>query len=206
MISRPAAILSVLALAIAAPALAYEQLPGGLAKLTPADFAGKVSIAEDTLAQATVISTRKGYTRDRGLRGVHADDVHLRAVVDRRTGAVSWQVWHRLVYTGGKREIVSVHYTASGVPRRSAVIQAEHDFTQCPPTDGIGSCNRVIGFAFELPEQTVREIAQAYRPGQRTPWRLRFEDVDGREVTGGLAPAEAAGLLHAVEEWRRARG
>jgi hypothetical protein len=206
MISRLAPILSTLALAVAAPALAYEQLPVSLARLTPSDFAGRVSIADDPLAQAIVISTRKGYTRDRGLRGVHADDVHLRAVVDRRTGAVAWQVWHRLVYVGGKRDIVSVHYTASGAARRSAVTEAEHELTECPPTVGIGSCNRVVGFAFELPEQTVREIAQAYRPGERTPWRLRFEDADGRQVSGGLAPAEAAGLLDAVEAWRRGRG
>lgn len=203
---RSSRILAALTLATAAPALAYEQLPERLARLTPADFASKVEVADDPEAQAVVFSTREGYTRERALRGAHANDVHLRAVVDRRTGAVSWQVWHKLVYTGGKREIVSVHYTAGGAPRQSAVTEARHGLTQCPPTDGIGTCNLELGFAFELPEQTVREIARSYRPGERKPWQLRFKDANGRDVTGGLAPAEAAGLIHAVEEWRRGRG
>lgn len=186
-----------------APAFAYERLPTGLAKLSPADFAGKVRIVDDPLETVIVLSTQDGYTRGRAIKGAQANDVHLRALVERETGRVSWQVWHQLSYVGKRRNLESVHYLAGGALEQSDVMAVENWLDQCPPTDGIGSCNQFMKVGFELPERTVREIAAAYRAGQQTPWRLRFKDSNGRDVTGGLAPAEAAGLLHALETWRR---
>ena len=198
------AILAVsLSIIPAAPAFAYERLPSALAKLSPSDFAGKVRIVDDPLEPAIVLSTQDGYTRGRSIKGAQANDVHLRALVDRETGQVSWQVWHQLSYVGQQRNLESVHYLAGGALKQSGVMAVEHWLDQCPPTDGIGSCNQFTKVGFELPDRTIREIAGAYRAGQQTPWRLRFKDRDGRDITGGLAPAEAAGLLHALETWRR---
>lgn len=194
----------VLSMIPTAPAFAYERLPSGLAKLSPTDFASKVRIVDDPLEPAIVLSTQDGYTRGRAIKGAQANDVHLRALVDRETGRISWQVWHQLSYMGKRRNLESVHYLTGGTLEQSDVMAVENWLDQCPPTDGIGSCNQVMKVGFELPESTVREIAGAYRAGQQTPWRLRFKDSNGRDVTGGLAPAEAAGLLHALETWRRA--
>ena len=127
-----------------------------------------------------------------------------RALVDRRTGRVTWQVWHDLAYVGARKTVRAVSYASAGETRRSQPIHLDHWPDRCPPTDGVGMCNEAMRVAFELPEQTVREIAAAYRPGARTPWTLHFQDENGRDVTGGLAPAEAAGLLQAVDA-RRAR-
>lgn len=188
----------------AAPAVAYERLPTGLAKLSPSDFASKVLIVDDPLEPAIVLSTQDGYTRGRPIKGAQANDVHLRVLVDRETRRVSWQVWHQLSYAGKQRDLESVHYLAGGSLEQSQVVAADHWLDQCPPTDAIGSCNQFMKVGFELSERTVREIARAYRPGEQAPWRLRFKDRNGRDVTGGLAPAEVAGLLHALETWQRA--
>lgn len=200
--------LAILAIAVpvipAAPAAAYDRLPTGLARLSPADFASKVRIIDDPLEPTIVLSTDDGYKRGRSIKGAQADDVHLRVVVDRSTRRVSWQVWHELSYMGTRRDLASVHYLAGGALKRSEVMALENWLDQCPPTDGIGSCNQFTRVAFELPDRTIREIAGAYRPGERTPWRMRFKDRNGRDITGGLAPAEAAGLVHALETWQRA--
>lgn len=183
-------------------ASAYEQLPRPLARLTPADFAGQIQIVDDPLEPAIVLSTRDGYARSRALKGARADDVHLRALVDRQTGRVTWQVWHDLIYVGGRKNVSAVHYRYAGERRAAEPVTVRHWLDQCPPTDGIGACNQVSRIVFELPEKTIREIAAAYGAGAREPWRLRFEDANGRDVTGGLAPAEAAGLVQALEAWR----
>jgi len=186
-----------------APASAYERLPTGLARLSPTDFAGKILVIDDPLEPNVVLSTRDGYKRGRSLKGAQADDVHLRVVVDRETRRVSWQVWHEISYAGARRHVESVHYLSDGALEQSEVMGVESWLDQCPPTDGIGSCNQFMKVGFELPDRTIREIASAYRPGQRTPWRLRFKDRNGRDITGGLAPAEAAGLVDALETWQR---
>lgn len=201
--------LALLAIAVpliaAAPAIAHERLPSGLAQLSPSDFASRVRIVDDHLEPTIVLSSRDGYKRSRSIGGARAHEVYLQAVVDRETGRVSWQVWHELS-TGGQRKLGSVEYASGGERlEQSGFVAMENWLDQCPPTDGIGSCNHFVRVAFELPDRTVREIADAYRPGDRTPWPLRFKEANGRDITSGLAPAEAAGLILALERWRQTR-
>lgn len=203
---------SLSALAIAAllafPATGHaaDQLPRSLADLSSADFAGKVVVADDPAGAAVVLSTQEGYSRSRGVKGAHANDIHLRALVDRDSGRVTWQVWHELVTVRGHQGITAVHYSLGGRPRTALPIKTEHWLDDCPPADGLGMCNRLTRIGFELPERAVREIAASYDRGSRRPWRLRFQDASGRDVTSGIAPAEAAGLMKALDEWRRRPG
>lgn len=189
-------------LAFTPAAEAYERLPRALAALSPADFARQVHVTDDQARPAVVLSTREGYERGRVVQGAHVDDVHLRAVVDRASGRVTWQVWHDLVTVRRHRNVVSVQYMADGELRTAKPIAVDHSLGQCPPTDGPGFCNRITRIAFELPERTVREMAASYDAKSRVPWRLHFRDAAGRDVTSGIAPAEAAGLIAAVEAWQ----
>lgn len=198
MLPRPA--LFAIALCAATPAAAYEALPAGLAKLSPADFSADARV-EDNRSTITV-STQAGYTRTRSLKGALADDVHLRAVIDRGTGKVSWQVWHDLAYVGGRKEVETVRYLTGGGAREVRPFSIEYRPDRCPPTDAPGHCGETVTVGFELTEAEVREIAADYAPGSRAPWRLTFKVAGGHDVAGGLAPAEAAGILTAVDSLR----
>lgn len=184
----------------------YERLPRALAALSPADFAGRIQIVDDPLKAAVILSTVDGYSHGRSVQGARAEDVHLRALVDRATGRVTWQVWHELATVRGHQGITAVHYTAGGKPRTAQPIKVDHWQGGCPPTDGVGMCNRFTRIGFELPEPAVREMAAAYQAGSRVPWRLRFNDASGRDVASGIAPAEAAGLILALDSWRSRSG
>jgi hypothetical protein len=196
--------LSLLAAAfvLAPTAQAYERLPRALAALSPADFANQVRIADDPADGAVVLSTRDGYARGRAVRGAPVDDVHLRAVVDRISGRATWQVWHDLVTVSGYKNVVAVEYVSGGMRRSTRPIAIHQSLGQCPPTDGAGFCNRITRIGFELPESAVRELAESYRSSSRTPWQIHFRDGAGKDVIGGIAPAEAAGLIAALEAWR----
>lgn len=209
---RPLAALA-LAAALVFPAAGYasaghagESLPRSLAELSSADFASRVHIADDPAQAAVVLSTRDGYSRARAVKGAHANDIHLRALVDRGTGRVTWQVWHEFVTVRGHQGITAVHFMLGGKPRTAQPIAAEYWLDDCPPADGLGMCNRFTRIGFELPEGAMREIAASYERGSRRPWRLRFQDASGRDVTSSLAPAEAAGLVKALDLWRRGPG
>lgn len=190
-------------LACAAPqAVAYEQIPRGLARLSPADFARAVSISKQPDG-ITVLSTQDGYRRSRPAQGARAEDVHFRAVVDERSGKVSWQVWHRLVHTWRHMDIRAVRYEIGGTLRTIAPKLVEHGTDRCPPTDGVGSCNTAVDVMFELPEDAIREMASNHREDTGNAWRLQFVTMDGTEIVSRLALAEAAGLIDAYESWRR---
>lgn len=203
---RPLSLTAALAAALCAamPAAAHDRLPAALAGLSPADFAADIRIEDDPQASAVVVSTQDGYPRGRSLKGALADDVHLRAVIDRATGQATWQVWHEIAYVDGRRDVQAVHYAAGGAAREARPFHVAHRADRCPPTDGLGHCGTATRIGFELPESTVREIAASHVPGSRAAWPLRFRATGGRDVTGGLAPAEAAGILRAVDTFRQA--
>jgi hypothetical protein len=103
--------------------------------------------------------------------------------------------------------MVGVNYRTEGQLRQADILIAEHWYDDCPgPDEAPASCNKYARFIFEIPASVVKEIAQGYRPDSRDPWRLRFKDENGGSITGGLAPAEAAGLLQAVERIRAGNG
>jgi hypothetical protein len=187
------------------PAAAYDRLPQKLAALSPADFAARVRIENDAVMPSVVLSTQDGYTRGRSIKGALADDVHLRAVVDRRTGNVSWQVWHELAYVSGPRELDTIDFRVRGTAYQVRPLVVDHRLDRCPPTDAIGHCGHAMRVVFEVPDPVVREIAESYRPGERGPWQLRFRSSQGEDMVGGISPAEAAGLIQALEAWRSGR-
>lgn len=60
--------------------------------------------------------------------------------------------------------------------------------------------------AFDVPETFLRNLAQ--RAGERPvrPWRFRLKAKNGLDWTDDMAPAEAAGLLLAVDRYRSGHG
>ncbi|HKT85909.1 MAG TPA: hypothetical protein VJQ77_07490 [Novosphingobium sp.] len=202
-VARPL-LAALLAFGCSSPAAAYDKLPRGLAKLTPADVVQRIRIEDDQLEPHVVVSTKAAWDSERRIEGAHASDVHLRALIDRESGAPRWQVWHDLVYEGEPGEIAGVNYHVDGRLEQAELAVAEHRYDDCPSVDAMPiACTRYTRFVFEIPGDVIRQIAASYRPESREPWRLRFRDESGRSITGGLAPAEAAGLVQAVEQVRR---
>ncbi|MCJ2176971.1 hypothetical protein [Novosphingobium album (ex Hu et al. 2023)] len=198
---------SCLALGWASSAAAYDELPRGLAQLTPVEFAERIQIDDEALEPHIVVSTHKAWDRGRSIEGAHASDVHMRALVDRQSGAVRWQVWHELVHPSRRPEMIGVNYRTEGRLEQADILVAEHWSGDCPGVDNVPvSCNKYARLIFEIPGSVVEEIAETYRPESRVPWRIRFKDENGGSITGGLAPAEAAGLIMAVKQLRAGNG
>jgi len=183
---------------------AQDKLPKGLSRLTPETVTERIEVTDDPLEPYILVSTKDAWARGRAIDGAHARDVHLRALVDRRSGAVQWQVWHELTYRGIIQDMTEVNYRAGGRLQKTDVLIAKRWYDDCPSVDAIQTaCRKYARFVFELPGNVVEEIAADYSPGDRAPWRLRFSDGNDGMITSGLAPAEAAGLIEAVAKVRR---
>lgn len=196
-------LLTAAAVLAAAPAYAAvgDKLPTGLAKLSPDQIADRVQVVDDPLEEHVVFSTR-GVFRNSGVKDdVAVHDGFLEARKTREGGEVVWRVRHDLTYSGARRDVKLVHVNtpdgllkiAPGVVRRWS--------EDCG--DVAVACSQHLSVEFDLPETAVRHIAAAWRPGDRTPWRVRFKDARGQDVTVGLAPVEVAGLVDAVDRARR---
>jgi hypothetical protein len=185
---------------------AEVALPRGLAALSSADFAARTQVVDDPLEQAVVLTTASAYKRGQAMDGAFATDVHLRAAVDRASGKVTWQVWHEMINFRQKLHVAAVQYRSGGALQAGQPARVEKWDEVCQMADTNAPCFTHLRVVFDLPEAAVREIAASWSAGSRTAWPVRFKAEAGDDVTGGLAPAEAAGLVQAVDAWRARTG
>ncbi|WP_157218218.1 hypothetical protein [Flavisphingomonas formosensis] len=201
---RKIALLVGATLLLPAAASASDTLSKRLAAMTPADFESRTSIVNDPLEPDLVISTEKAHRGRQPIRDGLADNVYVRALVARDTGAVRFQIWHDIAYWGQRKELYQVNYVAGGALKSDPLAIAAHRADECPFVDEVVYCKLNKTLVFEVSEPVMREIAQQYQPASRDPWSFRFKDRLGRDVTSGIAPAEAAGLLRVLDKVRSA--
>jgi hypothetical protein len=185
-----------------AAASAIKRLPKHLAAMTPAQFEHRTAVLDDPFEPTIVISTEKAVNDRRTIADGLTQDVHLRALIDRETGVTRLVIWYNLAYWGAHKSIYQVHYRADGGLRKAEMLMIAHQSDNCPAVDAVGSCIRNKTLAFEVPETVLREVARDYVPLSRAPWTFQFKDSRGDDVMGGIAPAEASGLLRALDKWR----
>lgn len=191
----------LLAVGGAAQASAPKPVPSALARMTPEDVAARVEVRDDPLEEHIRFSTKPVHRRGSAADGVAVNDGYVTALRSREGGEVRWRVNHELSYLGARRDLRVVHLrTAQGLEKipPSAVRRWDDG---CPEPSTL--CLQHVRVEFEAPERVIREIAAAWKPGGREAWPLRFKDAYGQDVTVGLAPAEVAGLVQAVDAWRR---
>lgn len=200
---RIAALLIGAAIGISpAGALGQEQMPKRLAAMTPTDFEKKMVVIDDPLERHVVISSHKAFRQSTPLGDGMARDIHIRALIDRQTGSTQFQIWHDIAYWGQRKSFYQVNYVAQGSLHQTDLLLSAHRADDCPAVDGIGSCILHKTLAFEVPESVMRDIARQYTPRSRSRWTFRFKDQLGSDVTSGIAPAEAAGLLSTLDMQR----
>lgn len=196
-------LLATAATLVAAPAFAAvgDKLPARLAKLSPAQISERVQVVDDPLEEHVVFST-EGVFRNSGFKDdVALHDSFLEARKTRASGEIVWRVRHDFTYSGARRDVKLVHVSTPDGLLKIAPSAVRRWSEDCG--DVAVACSQHLTVEFDLPEAAVRHIAAAWRPGDRTPWKLRFKDARGQDVTVGLAPVEVAGLVDAVDRARR---
>jgi len=199
---RPVVALAVLLAAMPQAASALDRLPKSLARLEAQDFERAVEIKDDQLEPHVSFSTQQAYKRGLSVPGGAVADVHLVAQMDRATGQVAFRVWNEMTNFDAPKDLASVHYVAQGRLSAAQLPVARHWLDNCVPMEAGGRCDQRIRVAFDLPEQVVREVAASYAAGSDAVWRYRFKDSHGHDVTVGLAPAEAAGIVAAIDSFK----
>lgn len=175
-----------------------------LRALTPDAVRMQVAFEDDALETVATLSTEEVYREKRGLLRDVPSDAYLRAFVDKRTGAVEYQVYATARYTAAlyNRWILANYETPAG-PKSVKVDKLLRVRGRCGRYAG---CDRLEIVGFTVDEAALRAAAAAYRPGEIAPWSFRLKARTGSDWTGRMAAAEIAGLLQAVARYRASLG
>lgn len=184
-------------------AMAEVKHPRKLLAMTPEAFRSTVAVEDGMQAAETVISTQPAFSTRGPLFASVIEDSHLRAVVDRKTGATRYEVHQHIRYMGPRREYHLVNYAAPDGVRQVKPLLAKHGSDYCPDSDNVMACSMAKHVAFTVDEAVLATVAARYRPGSGEGLSFTLKDANERgDWHGGIVPAEAAGLLKAVADYR----
>jgi hypothetical protein len=168
-----------------------------LSSLTMEHFRDTATVTENPSDGTTIISTENGYVEHTGPMRMVWHDEFLRAVIDRKTGGRSLQVYAWVIYSGSLRNYESANYRTASGPRRVPVNQLARQVVNCP----VGDCTYTERVAFPIDEELMRQLAAARVPGNPDKWPYKLIAKSGPEYAGEISSAEIAGLLAKVDEY-----
>lgn len=197
--------LFILALLLPASVAAQAATDRRLAAMTPESFRAAAATDDDPLEFDAVISTERGYRRGKPAKGTIDSDAYLRAVIDKRSGVARYEVWQDIRYFGPRRSYGTVHYAAGAGIERMPLAIARHGADLCPNAETNGECVLTKTMAFPIDTALLRDVAERYRAGDADGWRFKLKDETGSDVVSTIMPAEAAGLLLAVDDYQAQR-
>jgi hypothetical protein len=175
---------------LAAPA--YSRSSADLFRMTPADFARTVSSKDDALETQAEFDTYNGWLE-------RPSDVFLRAYVDKTTGAVTYQLYATVSFAGDWRFYNRINYELPGGGVGEGQLSRVDSNANC----GTYGCNLTEDVVFDVPEPLLRALASVYRPGGNSSWHFKLKGkYNNADYQNGIIPAEAAGLLSAVDTYR----
>jgi hypothetical protein len=166
--------------------------------LTPDHFAKSATTEDDDLEPVVTITTLKGYRSNGRFTDPVRSDNFLRAFISKRTGEVRYQLYQTVSYNFKWRYFTSVNFATPSGPQSAKLDVIEREVVSC--MGGICSYRETIGF--DLSEDRLKEIAATYLPQNAPLWRFRFKADNGIDWEDRMSPAEAAGLLAAVRDYR----
>ncbi|WP_419815633.1 hypothetical protein [Glacieibacterium sp.] len=172
--------------------------------MTPETIAAATVVEDDALESKAVLSTQYAPTKGKKRPGQLKDRAYLKAVVDKASGVVSYEVQQIIHYPGDQREYSSAQYLAPAGLRQVELTDARHGIQDCTSNDQyVPSCTRTKYVGFAINEADLKAIAATYRVGDPGNFTFKFKESSGVDYTSGLVAAEVAGLLKAVANYQQ---
>lgn len=182
--------------AAGAAAAEPHKLPAKQAALSADHFHAKTQVLDDPLNIETMISSEPGFRTSQGLLKSPASDNHLRAFVDKRSGATRFEVRQTLMYPGSVRGYGEVSYQTGQWPVSTPLTKIRDNASHCFLFEAPEVCREEVSFG--VSESELRRAAAT--PGA---WNIKFTSSKGYEHRTAITHAEIEGLLKAVDGYRR---
>ena len=167
---------------------------------TPEHFRDTAKITDDQLETTAIITTEDGRHQvvNYDVDG-WACKSYLRAFIDKRSGATSYQLYADITYYDDRRIYSTINYFSLKGVQSAPLIRIAHNTDPCHKAD----CLHTEDVGFNMPDSMVREIAATYAPHAKNGWLFKLKGkVIGTDIEGVVMPSEAAGLLMAVQAYK----
>lgn len=179
-----------------------EQQAQMIANLTPDHFYRSTIVKDDSLDVTATVSSQNGYQTKKGLLGVVWEDNFLRAFIDKRSGQTTYQLYQMIKYNSPSwRFYQQINYETPSGPVSKPVTIISRDVVSCANARYSG-CLYAEHMAIELDESLLRTISKTANAGHPVAWRFKFIAKNAPDFQEGLLPAEVAGFLKRVDEYK----
>ncbi len=189
-----------------ASANAYGEPPSPKeeAQLTIVHFKTTAALNDSPLDEFARISTEYGYHEKRGLLKINApEDSFLRAFINKKTGAVTYQVYATISYGGEWRHFNYVHYEVpNSSPASAELTKIDEQVGGCSQY----GCTLEEDFGFDVSEDLLRLIAKSAGQTPLKYWTFRFDAHDGSQWNDQISANEIEGLFEAVADYKNQNG
>ena len=170
--------------------------------LTPDHFRQTATIVDDALEPIATITTDRGFSsRGRFTDRVRSDNF-FRAQVDKANGGSLFQLYAEVCYNFEWRNFFSASVLLGGHPKAIPLTIIDRKVVTC----AAGFCSYRETVAIPLTESDVQEIAAGWNAAGSRPWPYRLKATSGIDFEDAVMPAEAAGILAAVDAYRGKMG
>lgn len=170
--------------------------------ISPTDASALVGTNDDPMNELVLMSTDAVYTP----RGAFSDRVRadnfFRAFVDRKTGGASYQLYQQITYSGEWRHFDRANAMMADGLHTFELVPISRDVDTCQ----YGVCVNTEVLGVSLSEGDMKAISAMSSASPAALLTLRFKSNTGLDWDDEIAPAEAKGLLLAVDKWRRTHG
>jgi hypothetical protein len=175
-------------------------------RMSPEAIVAGTIVEDDSLETEAVLSTQ--YAPNKGKKPLRqtSDRAYLKAVIDKSSGAVRYEVKQIIYYPGDQRDYFSAQYLTPAGLRQAKLADVRHGVLDCFTNDyDVISCMRTKYVSFSIAETDLKAIASAYQPGGPGNFIYKFKERSGVDYSGGLVAAEVVGMLKAVANYQQSR-
>jgi hypothetical protein len=159
-------------------------------------FRDTASVAERPAHDATVITTEPGYV-ERSLGAVWHDE-YLQAVIDHKSEQKTFEIDVMVSYSGAMRSYRQASIEGPAGSKSAPVTLVRTETANCQ----VGDCIYTEHLAVPIDEETLRQMAATYAPGQARLFDFKLTAKIGHSYRGSLSNAEVSGFLARVDGYR----
>lgn len=172
-----------------------------LTNLTKEHFRDTATLQDDSLETVATITTINGF-QEESCGVLHCfvwNDDFLRAIIDKKTGKVTYQLYQILRYRdSGWRYYNRINYKAYGEVQSVPATIISRDVKCDNHSEG---CKYEEHVAIILDEEILRIVAGAYVPSKPAIMSYKVTSQTGVEFGNAISAAETAGLLERVDAY-----
>lgn len=173
-----------------------------MTNLTPDSVAKTASVKDDPFEPLVTIATENAFKWRGGFTDTVRSDNFLRALLDRKAGEASYQLYQTLTYTGDWRRFDRVHIMLPSGLKTMPLTVLSRDVVTC--AGGVCVYEEIVGF--NISDNDIDAVSEQYTKDPTATLKFRFKSNAALDWNDDISGAEIVGLVAAIEQWRAKAG